>query len=281
MKKIKRFLKKNWGQIAILAGLLVLLVMVLMPLYLLIVKSFKTPSDDMSNPYGWPKVFFFENYRIAWEYIKSSYINSLVVTISVSLGTAAVASMAAFAFSRYRFPGKRILFLGLLGLMMVPSLLTLISRYDLVVRLHLINNLWGVILPAISCSLPFSIFLLTTFFEKLPKEMFEAAETDGASEFTIFYKFVLPLSKPVITTILLTTFVSQWNDYLWSKLVLVKESIQTLPVTLVGITDYLGESLSYAIPFAGYVLSAIPLVLIFAIGSKQFIEGLTSGAFKM
>lgn len=265
-------------QIFIIVMLVILAVEVLFPLILLIFNSFKA---DTTNPLSWPKDgFTAEGYSIIWEYIKGNYLNSLVVTFTVSIGVTLVGSLAGYAFARFNFPFKNIIFLFILAFMMVPGLLTLTSRYELVVKLHLNDNLLGVILPQIASSLPFSIFLTRTFFAGLPKELFEAADMDGLSEVKKFIKIVLPLSQSIIITLLIQTFVSQWNDYLWSRLVLQNEALQTLPVVLVSRTDSLGE-LSYCIPFAGYVLSAIPLVLIFVIGNKKFIEGMTSGAFKM
>ncbi len=265
-------------QFVIAFFLILLAIEVLFPLFLLVFNSFKA---DTSNPLAWPKDgFTVEGYSIIWEYIKGNYINSLVVTLSVSLGVTLIGSLAGYGFARFRFPGKNILFLLVLSFMMVPGLLTLIARYDLIVKMKLNNNLLGVILPSIAGSLPFSIFLTRTFFSGLPKELFEAGDMDGISELGKFFKIVVPLSQPIIITLLIQTFVSQWNDYLWSRLVLQNETLQTLPVVLVSLTDSLGE-LSYCIPFAGYVLSAIPLVIIFVVGNKKFIEGMTSGAFKM
>lgn len=275
------WMRKNWAQILIYLFIFILLFEVLYPLYLLIIKSLKTPSDDVANPFGWPSTFCWENYQIAWEYIKSAYVNSLVTTTSVAVGTVFIGAMASYAFARFSFPGKNVLFVFFLGLMMIPGILTLISKYDLIDQMGLINNYFGVILPSVAGALSGAILLFTTFFRQLPNEMFEAAKVDGANEIQIFFKFVLPLSRPILGTVLITSFVSEWNDYLWAKLVLIDENLQTLPVVLVSMTDYLGQTLSYGIPFAGYVLSAIPLLVIFILGNKQLISGLTSGAVKM
>ncbi len=273
-------LMKSERMVQILLGvfIVILAVEVLFPLFLLVFNSFKL---DTTNPIDWPKEgFSVEGYVLIWEYIKGNYLNSLIVAFSVSLGVTLVGSLAGYAFAHFSFLGKNILFIGILSFMMVPGLLTLTARYKLVLALGLNNNLLGVILPQIATSLPFAIFLTKTFFQNLPKQMFEAARMDGLSEAKQFYKLVLPLSQPIITTILIQTFVGQWNDYLWSRLVLQDEALQTLPVALVSLTESLGE-FSYCAPFAGYVLSAIPLILIFLFGNKKFIAGMTSGAFKM
>lgn len=274
--------KKYIPHIIILICILLLLVLTLFPLILLVFNSFKLYTDD---PLQWPSIdngnmFTTEGYSLVWGYISGNFVNSLVITFSVSIGTTLFGSMAGYAFAKYEFPFKNTIFICVLAFMMVPGLLTLIARYSLIVDIGLNDNIWGVILPQISSSLPFATFLTRTFFQGLPKEMFEAAKMDGMSELKKFVRLVIPLSQPIIITLLVQTFVSQWNDYLWSRLVLQTESLQTLPIVLVNLTDTLGP-ISYCIPFAGYVLSAIPLIIIFIVGNKKFIEGMTSGAFKM
>ena len=274
--------KKYIPHIIILICILLLLALTLFPLILLVFNSFKLYTDD---PLQWPSIdngnmFTTEGYSLVWGYISGNFVNSLVITFAVSIGTTLFGSMAGYAFAKYEFPFKNTIFICVLAFMMVPGLLTLIARYSLIVDIGLNDNIWGVILPQISSSLPFATFLTRTFFQGLPKEMFEAAKMDGMSELKKFVRLVIPLSQPIIITLLVQTFVSQWNDYLWSRLVLQTESLQTLPIVLVNLTDTLGP-ISYCIPFAGYVLSAIPLIIIFIVGNKKFIEGMTSGAFKM
>lgn len=274
--------KKYIPHIIILICILLLLALTLFPLILLVFNSFKLYTDD---PLQWPStdngnMFTTEGYSLVWGYISGNFVNSLVITFAVSIGTTLFGSMAGYAFAKYEFPFKNTIFICVLAFMMVPGLLTLIARYSLIVDIGLNDNIWGVILPQISSSLPFATFLTRTFFQGLPKEMFEAAKMDGMSELKKFIRLVIPLSQPIIITLLVQTFVSQWNDYLWSRLVLQTESLQTLPIVLVNLTDTLGP-ISYCIPFAGYVLSAIPLIIIFIVGNKKFIEGMTSGAFKM
>ena len=282
MNRKTRSLKKYIPHIIILICILLLLALTLFPLILLVFNSFKLYTDD---PLQWPSIdngnmFTTEGYSLVWGYISGNFVNSLVITFSVSIGTTLFGSMAGYAFAKYEFPFKNTIFICVLAFMMVPGLLTLIARYSLIVDIGLNDNIWGVILPQISSSLPFATFLTRTFFQGLPKEMFEAAKMDGMSELKKFVRLVIPLSQPIIITLLVQTFVSQWNDYLWSRLVLQTESLQTLPIVLVNLTDTLGP-ISYCIPFAGYVLSAIPLIIIFIVGNKKFIEGMTSGAFKM
>lgn len=279
--KFVTFLKKYWGQIFVIIILLILAVLVLYPLFIMLIRSFKLPDDDIADPFGIPRRVTFDNYVMIWGYIKTSYLNSFITTIGVTAGTVVCSSFLAYAFIRFKFPCKRILFYAIIALMMIPGILTLISRYQEVASMGLLNNLWGVILPGVAGYIPMAFMLLFTFFNGLPKELFEAADIDGAGDFKVYFRIVLPLSKPIVWTIGIQTFVGEWNDFLWAKLVLIDDDKATLPVILNSLSDYLGESIAYSVPFAGYVLSALPLLLILIVASKQFIEGLTSGAFKM
>lgn len=280
--KTKNYIKKNYGQFIIIFVIIILAVMSLYPLFIMVMKSFKTISDDQSNPFGLPTSFVFENYQYAWQVVKGYLFNSIFITLTETLVTVFLASLAAYAFVRFNFPYKNFIFYLILSLLMIPSVLTLISQYELVNNMNLINNRLGVILPSIAMGLPFAIFLLKTFFQGVSKEIFEAASIDGANDFKLYYRIMMPLSKPIIWTLIVTQFITGWNDYLWPSLILLEKSKQTLPVGLVSFTkNYYDMTGGYGAPFAGYVISSIPLLLIFIVVSKQFVEGLTSGSIKM
>lgn len=276
------YLKENWGQLLIILALIALVAAVLYPLATLIIRSIRDWKEDFLDPFGMPKTFTFDNYEIMWEYLKGSFINSLITAVSVTAGCVILASSLAFAFIRFRFPFKNVLFYLIIGLMMIPGLLTLISRYQLVLSIFPKPTLWGIILPGMIGFVPGAFMLLFTFFRGLPHDLFEAAEVDGANDFQIYLRMVLPLSKPILSTIVISTFVAEWNDYLWAYLIVnADDSLYTLPVYLNFLSDSLVEYGQTSVIMAGYVISAIPLVLIFIVAGKQFVEGLTSGAFKM
>lgn len=277
--KLRLYLKRNGGQILILVSLIILAILVLYPLFILIVRSFKTPDQDNADPFGFPTMITFENYVAIWPLLKSAYLNSFVTTISVTVGTVLLSSMLAFAFIRFEFPGKKILYYLIISLMMIPGILTLITRFQMVVDIGLINTYSGVILPGIAGYIPSSFVLLFVFFTGLPKDLFEAAEIDGASDLKTYTSIVAPLSTPILWTIGIQTFVGEWNDYLWAKLILNNESWKTLPVYLTEINYQTAGS--WTVPFAGYILSSLPLIVLFIAAGKQFISGMTSGAVKM
>lgn len=272
----------NFNQVMIQIVLFILMVMVLAPLYFLIVKSFKTPNQDVMSPFGISFPFELENYKIAWLVVKDFLLNTLLIATIQTVGIIIICSLAAFGFSRFNFPYKKVIFTSILGLMMIPGTLTLIPRFQLVINVFgLKNSIAGVILPSIASSLPLGIYLIYTFFKGLPGELFEAAEMDGASKFRQYLTIAIPLSTPILATLGLMSFMSAWNDLLWPRLILQEEALHTISIGLVPFTEsYYSVNGSFGVPFAGYVIVSLPLVIIFLFTSKQFIKGLTSGAFK-
>jgi ABC-type glycerol-3-phosphate transport system permease component len=279
---MKKTFKKYYGDLIIIILVVALVILSFYPLFMLVIKSFKTISDDQSNPFGFPAAWSIENYQYAWIIIKSYMINSLFITIAETLGVVIIGSFGAFAFVRFKFPYKNLIFYMIIAMLMIPGVVTLTSQYELVNRLGLVNTYWGVILPAISGTIPFAIFLLRTSFSGVSTELLDAATIDGANDFQVYKNVMMPLSKPLVWTLVITTFIQGWNDYLWPKLVLLDEDIQTLPIALVSFTkSYYNMNGGYGAPFAAYVISSLPLIILFLLASKQFINGLTSGSIKM
>lgn len=277
--KKKSWISNNWGQILVVLSLIVLAVLVLYPLVVLLIRSFRDYYEDIANPFGLPSSFTFENYVNAWPSVRGAYINSFVTTIVVTIGTVILSSFLAYAFVRFNFRGKKVVYYMIIAVMMVPSILTLITRYQEIYQMGLLNTYSGIILPGIAGYIPASFVLLFTFFAGIPKELFEAAEIDGASDFKTYVEVVLPLSKPILWTIAIQTFVGEWNDFLWAKVVLTDDNWTTLPIVLTGLID--PNMPNYPFAFAGYVLSSLPLIILFVAAGKQFISGMTSGAVKM
>ena len=270
-------------QIVVHIMILILMFFVILPIYLLIVKSFKTPEQETEFPFSITFPFFWENYKLAWLFVKDYILNTVFIAFFQTFGTLVVCSAASYAFVRYKFPFKTVLFMIILSFMMVPGILTLIPQYQMVLNVfNLKNDYFGVILPSITGAIPMGIFLLNTFFGGLPKDLFEAAELDGASKFKQYVMIAVPLSVPILATLGIMQLLSAWNDLLWPQLILQDESMHTITVGHAPFTEsYYNDFLSLGVPFAGYVIVSIPLLVIFFFASKQFIRGLTSGAFKM
>ena len=161
---------------------------------------------------------------------------------------------------------------------MIPSILTLIPQFVLIVNLKLIGTFWATILPYIAYGQIMFIFILKTFIEGIPKELFDSVKIDGANDVKAFFHIVLPLAKPIITSLALMNFLANWNDFIWPLLVLKGDNMKTITVGLYSFTD--AQQIQYGTMFAGFVIAALPLVLLFSINMKYFIQGVTSGAIK-
>lgn len=245
-------------------------------------KSFKTTIQDIHNPWWISFPLNFENYKLAWSYVGPYIMNTVIIAGSISAGILIVASLAAYVFARFKFPGREFLFILILVLLMIPGILSLIPSFVLVRDLNLLDRRLGVILPGIATGLPFAIFLLRTFFAGLPGELFEAGQIDGISPIQAFVNIALPLSTPILSALLIMNILNSWNEIIWARIVLTSESMRTISVGLVPFTEtYFAQTRSSGPALAGYVISSLPLVIVFFFVSKQFIRGMTSGAFKM
>jgi raffinose/stachyose/melibiose transport system permease protein len=258
--------------------LAVLAVCTLFPTFFVIMTSFKTTSQFYANFWfpSWP--VHVKNYGLAWTAISSYMVNSVFVTLLSTLGVLVLACCAAYAFARFDFPGRQFFYYGVLILLMIPAILTLVPSFLLVKDLGLLNTRQGLILPYIAGGQALSIFILRQFFAGLPEEFFEAARIDGATEFRAFWRIGIPLVRPTLVTVAILQVLSIWNDYLWPFLVVQDPSKQTL---VVGLVQFQGRFYTDWGPLmAGYVLASMPLIILFFLGIRAFISGLTQGGLK-
>lgn len=275
--------RSRGGKIFIHVSVFVLCVLVLYPFFVLIVKSFKDYDQEILSPVLPTFPLHFENYEIAWLYVKNSILNSFIVSGSIALLSVVLSAMGGYAFSRFQFKGKEVIYSLAVSLMMMPGILILTSKYVLVsVTLKLFDTYSGVILPQTAGLLPFGFLLLRGYFDSIPKGLLDAAEIDGATPSVQFIKIVFPLAFPMISTLFLMNFMTTWNDYLWPLMILKDEAKFTISVNLQAFTDYFYNMNNYYAPvLAGYVIVSVPMLVLFGLASGQFIEGMTAGAFKM
>ncbi len=202
--------------------------------------------------------------------------NSLIISLSVTAFHVIFDSMAGYAFAKKRFPGRNVLFWLILSTLMVPAYVTIIPMYLVTRNLHLLNTLWAVILPGTADV--FGIFLMRQYMQTLPSELEDAARVDGCSELGVFWRIVLPLSKPAIGALAIFTFVRHWNDFFWPLLVLIGSDKYTLTVGVAGLQ---GEfNTDYGVIFAGAALAALPMIIFFLAFQRYFLEGVRMGALK-
>jgi ABC-type glycerol-3-phosphate transport system permease component len=264
-------------QVSAITLLIILLILTLVPVLLLVFLSTKDNLDVIMNFWALPKSIKWENYSLAFEAIKHSIGNSLYICMVSVAGSLLLASLSGYVFARHKFPLKSVLFMLIIGVMMVPSLLTIVPLYAVIVKLHLTHTFWGLILPYIGGTQLFGILLCRTFFETLPEELFEAARIDGGNEFYLYRKIALPLSLSILITIGVVTFLAIYNDYLW-PLIVLDSNQHTFSVEAVNLTS--AGRADIGLSFAAYVLGSIPIVILLSFGMKYYIQGSLSGAIK-
>jgi len=220
------------------------------------------------------------NYTGAWgsNDFGRYFVNSLVVALATTVLTVLLASMMAFAFARFEFPGRRILFgLLLLGLM-VPTIMLLIPQFLLAKQLMLIDSLWGLVVFYAGGNVALNAFLLRSFFQDIPRELEEAMVVDGAGPWSRYWRLMLPLSRPALATVAIFTFLASWDEFTWALTTISDPSKRTLPI---AIALFQGQhATSWGLVFAASVIAVLPVVSIFVIFQRQFVSGLTSGALK-
>jgi ABC-type glycerol-3-phosphate transport system permease component len=205
-------------------------------------------------------------------------LNSLVICGVTVVGVILLSCVSAFIFARYEFPGKKALFMVILGFLMMPGILILIPQFVLVVRLGLNGTYWAAILPYVAFGQIIAIFILRSFIEGIPKDLFDSATMDGARPATAFRHIVIPLAKPIITSLALMNFLANWNDFIWPLLVLSREKTKTITVGLYAFTDV--QQIQYGVLFAGFIIASVPLIILFSLNMRFFIRGMTAGAIK-
>lgn len=252
----------------------------LFPMYWLFVTAF-TPQGTIlkTTPDLIPVNFSFENFGRLFTQASSYWqwaVNSLIITLVITAFHILFDTMSGYAFAKKSFPGKTIMFWLVLSTLMIPPQVTLVPLYIVVQNLNLRDNLLAVILPG--WANVFGIFLMRQYIQTLPREMEEAGKIDGCSEFGIFWRIILPLSKPALGALAIFTFVRFWNDFLWPSMVLIKAPSFTLPV---GVASLQGEyGTDFGLIFAGALLAALPMIIFFMMFQRYFLEGVRMGAVK-
>lgn len=261
--------------------LIILIILTFYPFIFTVVTSFKSSPQFTHNFWGITFPLHLSNYKDAWSRIRRYILNSAIVTTASAAGVLTIASISAFVFARFKFPGREFLFLCILSMLMIPGILTLVPAFLLVKSLGLLNTRWALILPYISGGQIFAMFILRSFLASLPEELFEATRVDGASTIQSFIYLAIPLSKPILVTIAIMNILGTWNDYVWPLVTLPDGKLWTITVGIVSFSNqYLGLEM-WGPMFAGYVIASIPLIVLFFFTMRYFIAGLASGALKI
>ncbi len=250
----------------------------LYPVFWMISSSLKTQDTVFNDISLIPHQFHFENYSDAWREggFGGNFLNSIFYTVSVVLGIVIISSMAAYAFARLRFPGRNIMFFIFMAAMMIPIPGSFVALYVLLNKLHLRNTPIGYILCMINVGLSTSIFLLKTFFDKMPKELEDAARIDGCSKIGIWWHVALPLAKPVLAVVVVFNALNVWNEYILALIIFDSRKYMPLQVAL---QTFQGEFVTnYPLLMAGLTITALPIILVYLLMQKYIIKGVTAGA---
>ncbi|MDV2427815.1 carbohydrate ABC transporter permease [Corynebacterium tuberculostearicum] len=261
-------------------GILAVLLLIGLPLFWILMTSFKAKGDIYTDPVNWlPPVWETENYSDAttrvpfWTYLR----NSVLITAVLSIIKIVLGVISAYALAILRFPGRHLVFLLVISSLMVPSEITVISNYALVNSLGWRNTFVGIIVPL--AGVAFGTFLMRNHFLSLPYELVEAARMDGAGPIRLLTKVLLPVSWPTLTAFSVITMVNEWNTYLWPFLMADTEDVAPLQVGLTMLQNNDGVT-NWGPVMAATILTIIPMVIIFLALQKYMIQGLTTGAVK-
>lgn len=206
------------------------------------------------------------------------FLNSLTVAVAATASTLVISSLLAYAFARFEFPGKELIFYGLLLGMMIPPVMLIIPQFLVSRTLGLLNSLLGLIVVYITMNLSLQTFLLRGFFEDIPRELEEAAVIDGASPRTILWKIILPLARPGLAVVAIFTFLYSWDEFPWAHVAIQETSKRTLPI---AIALFHGQhSTQWGLVFAASIIAVIPIVLLFAFLQRYFIRGISTSGVK-
>ncbi|MEI8295678.1 MAG: carbohydrate ABC transporter permease [Alphaproteobacteria bacterium] len=264
------------------AGMVVLIgFAALFPFYWAFVSSLKT-GTALFDTQMFPQAISLSNYHdiatdtmFARSLANSFYVASGVVALSLGLAT-----MAAYALGRYHFRGRRLLLLGILGVSTFPQVAVLSGLFELIRWLGLYNNLHGLMITYLIFTLPFTIWVLTSFMRELPREIEEAAIMDGASSWTILVRIFLPLLKPALLTTGLLAFIAAWNEFLFALTFTLTQNKRTIPVAIAMINGASQHELPWGKIMAASVIVTLPLVFLVFVFQRRIVAGLTSGAVK-
>ena len=276
----KKKKKIGAGQIALHVALLLLCALMLYPLGVALWGAFKTNAEFTVSKWYPTLPFYFDNFFVAFKALWPYMLNTIFVGGVGTLGVLAVSCPAAYVFARKRFPGKNILFFLVIGLMMIPAIMTLVPSFMLYKDLVGTDTYLILIIPVITGGSVFATFLLRSFFEGIPEGIFEAARLDGAGDFLCFFKICLPLCIPILVTLAIMQLNGVWNDYIWPMIACPTDSSKLTIAAAIKKEFLSGNSGSYPTLFAGYLVSSLPLVALLLFGNKYYVEGLTNSAIK-
>lgn len=266
---------------AILVNLVLIAGLVCMaaPFVWMVSTSLKSTKDVFRYPPQWlPEHPTLANFSKLFRTVNIArpLMNTVITAVSITALSLLVCSMAGYAFAKFEFPGRNMLFMGVLGTLMIPGQITMIPVFLLLKKMGLLNSYSGLVLPGIASA--FGIFFMRQFIVTLPNELLEAARIDGAGEFYIFSRIVLHLCKSALATLGILNFTGSWNNFLWPLIISTNESMYTLPVAVANLAGQYATE--YGLQMAGSVMVILPIVVFFMFAQQWFMEGIAMTGMK-
>jgi multiple sugar transport system permease protein len=248
------------------------------PLLWMVLTSLSTLAETRRFPPGLPSSLHFSSYATAWNDSPLGHwlLNSALVSVTCVVSNLVLCTLAGYAFARLRFPGSRLVFVGILATLMVPFQVVMIPTLLIVKHLHLVDTLPALVLPNLAT--PFGIYLLRQFFLSLPPELEEAALMDGAGRLRILRSILAPLMGPPLSTVAVLTFLSVWNDFLWPLVVIASPGKMTVQLGLATFTS--AHYTNWPVLMAATVISQIPVFVLFLLGQRWFVQSIASTGIK-
>ena len=270
--------RKIWIQ-AVFLGYSVL---VIFPMVWLVYTAFKSTDEIFASAWSLPATWKLDNFVEAWTEARVGefFWNSIFVTVSTLALQLFVGSMASYSLAKYHFRGSSYLYYTFLAGMMFPIFLGLVPLFFLLKTLHLLDSHLGLILVYSAFGIPFTGFVLTAFFRTIPTTIMEAGIMDGCSHFTLFWRVMLPLAKPGLTTVGIFTFISIWNEYILALVLLSSSHLRTLPLGIAVLQFVQFYEADFGALFAGLVIVMLPTLICYLILQEQITKGITVGAVK-
>ncbi len=277
--KLSMTIKNRIFQSVVLVWFSIFALVIIYPIIWLGLSGLKSNSDFFLNTWSLPEEWFWSNYKAAWDAgIGQFFLNSVYVTVVSVITVLLLGSMAAYGLSRFQFKGQNlVLILILSGLMLAPQV-SLIPLYKLLQGLGLYNTYWALVLPYVAFQLPFSIFLMRSYFLSIPRELEESAIIDGCNTWKVYRHIIIPMGKPIIASCALLTGMNVWNEFMFALVLVEDSSLRTIPVGLMNLRSQLNTN--FGIQLAGLAISALPMIIAYIIFQKQFVRGLTAGSVK-
>ena len=274
----------SFGKLLDLVAIVVLgvgAILMILPFLLMFSTSLRPAAESYKLPPAWlPTEWHFENYAAVFSSsvpIGAFALNSIKITLLVTIGQLITCSMAGFAFARLRFPGRNLLFILLLASLMVPGQVTIIPIFIIMRRLGLVDNHWAIILPGLTSA--FGVFLLRQFFLTLPQELLDAAKIDGAGPWTSFVRIALPLAGPSLSALTILTFNSTWNNFFYPFIFINTWEKMTLPLGITALRGYMSSG-NASVVMAAVAIAILPVLVIFLLAQRWFITGVTRTGLK-